>query len=452
MQMFEVHPSARENFDSKAGLLIRLIEKVPRTESQESRFESDVLVAGKITGNEIIGELKEAVSDYRGKSVGRFFIFENQRYGLIDANHEELVNLAEAIQRLAAFREKLSQDFVEECIFSWLKHNFTKVKQSRSFMSLLIEEASNVVKPITVYVPIANTIVEIPFSFCGATIRNLSKTMIDEMAEVGESLPEEDQRNDANKYFDDFRGKYQGYAGVELNLECEPGYANDISINVANKITDLLGIYSGSVLMPDVKCISRIKGTENFSQFTMISRVEGGAPSIQSEISDYASARHWCISKADLNEYEKCGLGTISDLAIKDKVAEFESTVLSMAFLYSKAAFTSDPLEKLVHMLSALESTLLRDENEPIQQNLAERIAVFTSQELSERKAIIKNIKYVYGLRSKYLHHGHQSSDLDELSTFFLRVWLFYVQLVANARKFKSKAEFLDAIDDHKLG
>jgi hypothetical protein len=40
-------------------------------------------------------------------------------------------------------------------------------------------------------------------------------------------------------------------------------------------------------------------------------------------------------------------------------------------------------------MLSALESILLKNSNEPIQQNLSERLAVFTAQELAKRKSII---------------------------------------------------------------
>jgi hypothetical protein len=176
-----------------------------------------------------------------------------------------------------------------------------------------------------------------------------------------------------------------------------------------------------------------------------------GSLNVTKGILDLASAKNWFISKADLDAYVECGLEVISEIVIKDKATDFESTVLNMALLYSKSAFTSDPLEKLVYMLSALEATLLRNENEPIQQNIAERMALFISNELENRKEIIKNLKNVYGLRSRYLHHGHSSSELGELSKFFFNVWLFHVQLVKNVRNFKDKTEFLNAIDDHKL-
>ena len=179
--------------------------------------------------------------------------------------------------------------------------------------------------------------------------------------------------------------------------------------------------------------------------------VNDGSLNVTNGTLDKASAKDWIITESDLQDYGKCGLGVISKIASKDKPTKFESTILNMAFLYSKVAFTSDPLDKLVYILSALESTLLRSDNEPIQQNIAERIAFFISQEKEERKTIIKNLKYVYGLRSRYLHHGHSTSEIDELSKFFFNVWLFYVKLTANWQTYKDKDEFLNAIDDHKL-
>ena len=94
---------------------------------------------------------------------------------------------------------------------------------------------------------------------------------------------------------------------------------------------------------------------------------------------------------------------------------------------------------------------MLKNENEPIQQNLAERVAVFSSQTLEERKSLIKLIKSIYGIRSKYLHHGHISSEVELISTFMLRVRVFFFQLLRNVDSFATQEEFVNAIDDDKL-
>lgn len=450
--MFEIHPAAEENFNFKVYSLIEKIESIPHQGKYNQKFETEVHVSSTITEKDIIGDLQEKSSDYRGNTVARFFIFEGVRYGLENESHKTLVDLAEQIQRLSAFRDRLSHDFIEEAIFKWLKNSFSKNVQEKSFISALIVEAKEAVKPVTVYVPIANMVVQKPFSFCGIVICNITKSLVNEMAATVTSMNNEEQKNNAQAFFEKFRRDYQGYAAVEVKLDCEPKFANELAIMTAQRVTSFLGIYSGAMLMPDIKCICKIKGTENLAQSTTISIFKSNNISITHGILDRTSMRSWHISEMDIEEYAKCGLGVLSDIAVKEKPTEFESLILNTSTLYSKAAFTAEPLEKLVYILSALESTLLKNENEPIQQNLAERLAIFTSQELTERKSIVKAVKSVYGLRSRYLHHGHTSGELEGLSEFLLHVWIFYIKLLHASQSFTDKSEFLEAIDDHKLG
>ncbi len=60
-------------------------------------------------------------------------------------------------------------------------------------------------------------------------------------------------------------------------------------------------------------------------------------------------------------------------------------------------------------------------------------------------------IKSVYGVRSRYLHHGHTSSEMELLSDFMMQIWKFFVRLIASIDHFNTQLEFVNAIDDHKL-
>ena len=142
----------------------------------------------------------------------------------------------------------------------------------------------------------------------------------------------------------------------------------------------------------------------------------------------------------------------ISHLFNVNSLNAFEKVFLNSVMLYSKAAFTSAPVEKLIYILAALESILLKNESEPIQQNLSERLAFFIAEELADRKHIIKTVKSIYAIRSKYLHHGHYThSELGTMSDFMLLVFNFFMKLTANLEKFKTKDEFICEIDDYKL-
>ncbi|PHR66109.1 HEPN domain-containing protein [Alcanivorax sp.] len=448
--MFDIHPSARSNFDSKVRDLIDLVEEDKSDRSPKKQFQSDVFIASTISEADVIGDIEESVSDYKGNTVGRFFVFDGKKYGLQGEKYEKLVAIAEKIQRLPAFSERLSRRFVEDCIYRWVKNKFTGAGPDNDFITVLINEGEKSVSEFTMLVPISNLIVEVPFDFCGAVIKNLSETYVDRMAEgLGQESKElVDRKND---FLDRFRRKYQGYAVVEVVLLCEPDYASEYCLDLANKICDLLGIYSGAALMPDLKCASRPKGSESIPFYATINSSEGNI-TIKEGILDVASSRTWFIRERDLDAFAQAGLGILSELSLKEKLSSYEETVLNLAFLYSKSAFTSDPLEKLVYILSALESTLLKNQSEPIQQNIAERMAFFICEDGGSRKEVIRNLKVVYGFRSQYLHHGHSIAELKELSLFFKNFWAFFVCAINNYRYFRDKNHLIEFIDNKKFG
>lgn len=302
----------------------------------------------------------------------------------------------------------------------------------------------------TSWIPIANLEVQIPFPISSSEIRPLSKTVIDRWESRTLSLSGE-QRKRADEFFTKIRKDYQGLAAIVTVIEAEPEYASDYAMEEARKITAVLGTFSDATLLPDVKCVSNIKGTENIAQATEFFESEEDNFKMSRRIIDRSPASYWRLDKEGIRKIREEGLDKISSLLASSSLKDFEKAVLNSFFLYSKSAFAADPVEKVVHILSSLESILLRNENEPIQQNLAERIAVFTSQGLEERKSIIKIIKSVYGVRSKYLHHGHTSSELKLIFDFMIRVRVFFMKLLANVDRFHTREEFVNAIDDHKL-
>lgn len=445
-----IHPNAASNFNEKANGLIGLIEEFPIEKQKKSSFNSDLNVAASFTDKDIIGEIEVVKSDYRGNTIQQFFHFSDKKFGLSESNYSELREIAERIQSLAAVRSVLSLSFVAKKLFSWISQKYRGLNVPDLFIDYLDAEASTVIKTITSWIPIANLEVETAFTVSGSEIRPFSKTVIDKWAAEVEGLAGENKEN-ALKLFEQIRKDYQGLAAVVTTTTSEPGYANDYALEEAQKITAVLGIFSGATLMPDIKCVSNIKGSELIAQSTTFIVGDEDTFQMTSGIIDKASAKYWRLGQRDIIEIQKTGLDTISSILMSDSPTNFEESILNAIFLYSKSAFTADPVEKVVYMLSSLESILLKNENEPIQQNLAERIAVFTAQELTKRKAIIKMIKSIYGVRSRYLHHGHTSSELKLISEFMMQVWIFYIQLLANVAQFSTQEEFVNAIDDHKL-
>ena len=122
--MFEIHPSAENNFNLKAYSLIKKIEAMPQQDKWIPKFETEVHVAAAITDQDIIGEFQEQLNDYRGNTIAKFFMYQEIRYGLEKDSYKLLVKLAESIQRLPAFSDRLSQGYIEKALFNWLKNAF----------------------------------------------------------------------------------------------------------------------------------------------------------------------------------------------------------------------------------------------------------------------------------------------------------------------------------------
>jgi Apea-like HEPN len=74
--------------------------------------------------------------------------------------------------------------------------------------------------------------------------------------------------------------------------------------------------------------------------------------------------------------------------------------------------------DRIVYTLSALEGLLLKNASEPLQQNLAERMAFLLFKEAEARWDTVRNLRAVYDMRSKYIHHRVSLSDERELEMF----------------------------------
>lgn len=446
-----IHPSASDNFNKKAGELLGLVKELPTESSRQAGFPSDLYVAASISEKDIVGDVDTSLSDYQGNTIDRFFYLNGRKFGLGIADYKSLKETAERLQSLPVIRSTLSVSFIEKTLFSWICNKYQGVATPESFVEYLDKQAQKIIKTRISWIPIANLEVQTPFPISRSEIRQLSKAVIDKWGRKIASLSDGNQKEAAIQYFETIRRKYQGLASVVTVIDAEPEFASDYAIEEAQKITAVLGIFSDATLIPDVKCVSKIKGSENIAQATVF--FESGDDGFQMESStlDRSSSANWRLSQSNINEIREMGLDKISSLLAADSLKDFEKSVLNSIFLYSKSAFTADPVEKIVYILASLESVMLKNANEPIQQNLAERVAVFTARELKVRKFIIKTIKSVYGIRSKYLHHGHVSSELELVSDFMIQVRMFFIKLLANVDLFRTQEQFVNAIDDHKL-
>src|SRR5215213_6649159 len=101
--------------------------------------------------------------------------------------------------------------------------------------------------------------------------------------------------------------------------------------------------------------------------------------------------------------------------------------------------------------MSAAEHLLLRDASEPVQGNVADRMAFLIGSGRTERQKIVSSFKRSYQLRSKYVHHLNDVEDEEALEDFFVFMWRMLFSAVAGMHRFGDHSTFLDEIDKVKF-
>ena len=248
---------------------------------------------------------------------------------------------------------------MKKTLFSWVCRKYKGLGNPDSFIEYLDSEARDLVQNTTTWIPIANLEVENPFPVSRSEIRPLSKEVINKWEDIMSSVSSE-HKSRSDLLFENIRKEYQGLAAVVTVIEAEPEYAIEYAMQESQRITAILGIFSHAMLLPDVKCVSNIKGSENIAQATAFLESAEGRFSMSSSITDKASARHWRLDQGGIREIRNMGLDNISSILESDSPNNFEKSVLNSVFLYSKAAFTDDPVEKVIYILSSLESHFVK--------------------------------------------------------------------------------------------
>jgi hypothetical protein len=146
------------------------------------------------------------------------------------------------------------------------------------------------------------------------------------------------------------------------------------------------------------------------------------------------------------------GFGRAATLVEQHGLSEFCVQLRTSILAYSKGVTLPDVADRLVYTFSALESLLLRDTSEIIKQNLAERIAFLINADQQQRRETVENVKAVYDTRSQYIHHRSTApGDEARLTKLIEDARQVFKVALQSADRFKSKQEFIDAIDRVKF-
>lgn len=392
-----------------------------------------------------IEELQFGQADDHGRFIARFFLDDNKLVGLERDAYEELVLVAETMGAMPELRNVSSILTLESLIFKWVEESFLDLTE-QDMVARVLELLEPRIKENEIWIPVPILVISENITLGNIELRTIDERLLDEWQEVENSrFP--DSKEHFESIYKDYRKEFQGRAAAFIKITAEPEYAKELAFYHADRAVSLLRYFDPALQDPHNISYCGLEGrflkptsfsinTENDTNPAFHKRYHGTIP------------LPWVLAPQYLDVIRSNGLDTLSAMLAAEALTSFEQAILDSILIYTRSAFESEPVDKIIFILAALETILLRGKKERISSNVRERMAEFIGDGTADKKMLISDFKRVYKLRSDFLHHGQKRNDVDILERFMVNTWLLFNNLLLVKDEFKTKAQFLKSLDD----
>lgn len=445
--MIKIHPKAAENFNSKSTDLVNRLS-VGKIKVRSSSFKMDFHSKMTLTDEDMIGEISHSIKDGFGNKLGFHFKYQGQDIGIYKNDYKQLINLAHNIFRLKPIKNYCSSNSIEAALCEWIKQRYSN-PQYPDFIDYLQEKINKLISNFEVWIPITYLCIQKPIKIGKVVFKPITKKLIDLWEKQFLQKNPSKEQYVKELILTKFR-PFQGYTAGTMFIKAEPLRAEEIAFEEITRSLNILRIFTVAAFHPKIFSPFAIWGSDRIDQSKIILFEGDEFYSFKSKINEPAPS----VEKLDeiiINEFYGAGLNIIDNLLNSDSISPFSQNVLDALIIYSRCTVTKDISDKLIYILTSLESIFLRNTSEPIQQNLSERIAFFIGDIAEKRKAIIKSVKNIYAIRSSFIHHGVTIENYKVMKEFMWYAWTTITCLISAIPRFQTKEAFLDAIDNRKL-
>ena len=467
MHEFRIHQDAISNFDSKALSIVKKVSFIPHgadkqpihgTGTEKSGTEQpqssgpDFHVSGVIMEADIIGEVDIGQVDRDGNRISCQWYDESGQFSISEHNYSDVRGLAAQLLKIQDVDSAISRDTVEELICQWVRQFYTKITR-QTFIEFFRTEAGKRVCKLQVWAPIRGLCIQKAFKLGVVTFVPIDRTRIDEW-ERQSLVKAKEHKESIKQYFEKKVRPAQGYAAAVMEVNAEGKKAHDLLLDEANKALGLVRIFTPSSLLPSETSPCVLWGTGHIDQSFIFIVSDGKFGVSQQGIlgpSNQPVNQPVILSSEITDNSFHLGLHRLHEMLVSNSRSDLEEAVLEAVLLYSRCTIAKEPTDKLVYILVGLESILLKDSNEPITQNLSDRIAFLVGRNLQQRKDIVQSTKRAYKLRSDFVHHGASIESLEILRKFMEIAWRVILALIGSTRQLRTRQELLDHLDDKRL-
>jgi Apea-like HEPN len=446
--MISFHSAAQASFSASAEELLREVKAYAAVGQCADKGKGfDIHPVAVIGPEEMIGipRLTQSQVDGTGNETGRFWSSSGQCVGWAGDAFQKMKHLAEEIATSKELHGLVSEAFILDQIFAWLCQTLDR-KCSDPISDFISKRCEDAITDHEIYVPLCGTYSSVDFRIGNVDFKSITKELLDGwFPSKPMGNPEMEKR--VRQLEHDTRAKFQASLAACVRVRAEDKKASQVALEKSLTATALLRFLSAANWTPKIKSYTLPLGMENSATWHSFHLVNGTITSLSSTVIS-EGPHEWVVDEARARMSGVIEL--LSDLSEGEKT-DFRKTIFDAMLIYSRNSTTTDPADKLVFVLVALESVLLKDSSEPIQGNLGERMAFLIGTSLPERQEIVRTVKKIYAMRSKFIHHGQSIDDLEVFDRFLLYAWSSFLRLLNLRDHFKTRMDLLAKLDEMKL-
>lgn len=396
----------------------------------------------------------------RGSRRTRFVAGEDAAFSLANGALDLWDNIIKDLLIINRWNAKFSEKYLDKKLQE-IMNKIIKDGDSRKaleYFNQLVDDYEQYSKIHILYLPLFGIeMVEKPIKLGNVVLKRMDDNSIEELESriektVNQSLNTDEEKQMFVEQENENLNKFlRNKVCAIIEVTAEPDRALEIAETEAERTIDLLRYAIPAIYSPSKNVAVGLQGEYSYqTRYTPIFAIDGKSFScINSVVGPLFPLE---LSDTNVRHMRNIGVFTLGEIMEKKQPSKFEEELLKGIEWFSRAQTQSEPKNKLLNLITVLETFLTPGQNDPIQKSIAEGVAILLGKDAVGRKKIMKRIKEFYGARSK-LSHGHSKEILDtdvrELSNI---AGLLIMRLTELRNQFVSKNELIEWIEYVKLG
>lgn len=441
-----LHSEASLRFDELGTSILNKLTPIVDKEAIPTGFIPDVHPVANVGAEEIIGIPKwtSRIVTGEGEEVGRETA--DGRYALTGEQYQDFKKLAQAIMRTKSVSAVASLDYVMDRIWEWVERS-SSTGVTGPLSEHLERTFASAVRTIEFWVPLYRTFCQVDLRVGDVQFVSLTRQLMERWEQEAIKKVQQLQADDVRRLFTKKRSMMQGSLAAVVKATGVPDKARQFALETAERATAMLRFLAPANWSPKLRSYCTLLGHESLVTSHTLELVDGTLQQYQQSADNGNDM--WTVQP------ELLPGGQMDLITPLDKLAagksEFQAQLRDALLIHARNSVAEHPADKLLFVMVALESMLLKNDNEPIQKNIAERMALLVGQSVNERLDIIDNTTKVYSFRSKFVHHGRTDVDSDLVSKFMLNAWTCFCVILGFQDKFASKEALIASLEERKM-